>query len=101
MTDTPGIDSRASVSKIVEDIDSLVIEHNADIVGIAYVIDIRQREQSQEDENFIFTFLEFLRIKHCDKNNLVFCILSKFDVHQLEDDEENDEIIDEIGEMFH
>lgn len=47
VVDTPGIDSKATVSLIAEDIDDLIIKYKLQIAGIAYVIDVRDREQNQ------------------------------------------------------
>lgn len=79
--DTPGIDSKNSIHLVVEDIDDLILEKQLDVIGIAYVVDIHQRDQNQEKESYIFTFLETLRLKYCHKNALSFCVLSKFDKH--------------------
>jgi hypothetical protein len=46
LVDTPGLDSTASVRLIVEEIDEMIQEHKLQIVGIAYVLDIKQREQN-------------------------------------------------------
>lgn len=43
--DTPGLDSKNTVSLVAEDIDDLIVKHRLQIAGIAYVIDIMQREQ--------------------------------------------------------
>ena len=77
--DTPGLESKSTVSLIAKDIDYLITKYKLHIAGIAYVIDIMQREQDQEGGNYIFTLLDFLRVKYCYKINLLFCILSKFD----------------------
>ena len=45
--DTPGLDSKATVSLIAEDIDDLILKYKLQIAGVAYVIDIMQREQNQ------------------------------------------------------
>ena len=45
--DTPGLDSKSTVSLVVEDIDDLVLKHKLQIAGIAYVLDVMQREQDQ------------------------------------------------------
>lgn len=44
--DTPGLDSKNTVSLIAEDIDDLIVKHKMQIAGIAYVIDIMQREEN-------------------------------------------------------
>jgi hypothetical protein len=43
LVDTTGLDSKPSVSLIADDIDEIVQEHKAHIVGITYVLDIHQR----------------------------------------------------------
>lgn len=77
--DTPGLDSETNASLIVEDIDEIIIRYRCQIAGIAYVIDISQREQNQPGNNFIFTFLNLLRIKYIYKINLTILIFSKYD----------------------
>jgi hypothetical protein len=48
-------------------------------VRVAVVLGVRQREQSQEGENFLLSFLELLRMRRSDKQALFFCVLPKFD----------------------
>lgn len=57
------------------------MQHNGEIVAIAYVLDIHAREKGQDGKNYIFNFLQFLRIRRYYKNKLTFCILSRFDRH--------------------
>jgi hypothetical protein len=61
LVDTPGLDAKGSVLLIVNEIDELIQLHKLQIVGIAYLIDIKKREYSPY--NYPFTFLQFLRIK--------------------------------------
>lgn len=41
--DTPGLDSKNTVSLIAEDIDDLIIKYKLQIAGIAYVINVKER----------------------------------------------------------
>lgn len=41
--DTPGLDSKNTVSLIAEDIDDLIIKHKLKIAGIAYVLNVMER----------------------------------------------------------
>jgi hypothetical protein len=41
--DTPGLDSRGLVHLVVEEIDEMIHANKLQIVGIAYVLDIKQR----------------------------------------------------------
>lgn len=42
--DTPGLDSKSSIHLIVEDIDEMILEKKLNVMGIAYVMDIRDRD---------------------------------------------------------
>lgn len=46
VVDTPGLESKATVSLLAEDIDELILEYKLNIVGIAYVLDIKQRDKN-------------------------------------------------------
>ena len=69
------------------------------IVGVAVVVDIRQREVSQEGESFLLSFLEALRLRASAKRALFFCVLAKFDQHR-DEEETNELILGQFGKLF-
>lgn len=88
IVDTSGVYSRDDILPTVEEIDDIILKKRGQIVGVAVIVDVSQRELSQEGESFLFSYLDALRLRHSVKAELFFCVISKYDRY-YEDTEAN------------